>query len=74
MMTFKIRPCSLVGRALGLCSDPVVAARVRVASALAICSRLGWPAAGGSGRTKGQYTSVSGADRVQSWGHVKLSD
>ena len=32
---------------------------------VAICSRLRWPAAGGSGRTEGELTSVSGADRVQ---------
>ena len=38
-----------------------------------ICSRLGWPAAGGSGRTEGQLTSVSGEDRVRLCGHVKLS-
>ena len=32
---------------------------VRVASALAVCFRLGWPAVGASGRTEGQLTSVS---------------
>ena len=45
---------------------------VRAASAFAICSWLGLPAVGGSGRAKGKLTSVERGGRVQLCGHVKL--
>ena len=60
------RPCSSVGRVLDI-SKVIMCwiaeltgseSPVRAASALAICSWLGLPAVGGSGRAKGKLTSV----------------
>ena len=67
------RPCSSVGRALGFRITPVVAARVRLASAPATLALRGDAAVGGSGRSNGQVTPEGEADHAKSSGHVKLS-
>ena len=56
--------------------DPKPVVRARFEShprALTVYSRLGWPAAGGSGRAEGQLTSVSRGGPCPAMGYVKLS-
>ena len=68
-----VRPCSSVDERWTSDPIPVVAARFETLRRLAICSRQVWPTVSGSGRTYiGQVKSVSGADRAQALGHVKL--